>query len=62
MVCPPMSDEAALLLATLVKQRRHVLGILDGLSDEVLGLYRREIELANAIRELIDGRTWLRPT
>jgi uncharacterized damage-inducible protein DinB len=31
-----MSDEAVVLLATLDSQRQHVLGILDGLSDEDL--------------------------
>jgi hypothetical protein len=46
----PASAETTTLLASLDSQRRHVLGILEGLDDDAH---------LDAARELIDGRTWL---
>ncbi len=61
------TGEIGPLLAALDAQRGHVLGILEGLPDEAL---RRAVlhvitETAchaghlDAVRELMDGRTWL---
>ncbi len=71
---PTLGRESKTLLSYLGAQRDHVLGILEGLDEDVLrrpvlpsgwtclGLVRHlalDVERFDAARELIDGRSWL---
>jgi hypothetical protein len=73
MTQPPVTEERQALVSILADQRDHVLGILEGLSEEDLRRLDnlREILLhviaetathaghLDAARELIDGRQWI---